>query len=67
MIKRVVTRPGIEKVSRCAKNSALGSLFCIVYSYYIALVINNDSELPIVLFAGQHFSGSLFYAITLLL
>ena len=31
------------------------------------LVINNDSKLPIVLFVGQHFSGSLFCAITLLL
>ena len=28
-------------------------------SYYIALVINIDSRLPIVLFVGQHFSGTL--------
>ena len=56
-----------RKVSRSAKDSALGSLFCMVCSYYIALVINNDSKLPIVLFVGQRFSGSLFCAITLLL
>ena len=62
------------KVSRCAKNSALGSLFLIcgeslflVYFCYTVLAINIDSRLPIVLFVGQHFSGSLFHLITLLL
>ena len=35
-------------------------LFCIVHFYYTVLVINTDSRLPIVLFVGQHFSGSLF-------
>ena len=62
-----VIQPGKEKASRSAKDNALGSLFCMVCSYYIALVINNDSRLPIVLFVGQHFSGSLFQLITLLL
>ena len=65
--KVAVTQPEKRKVSRSAKNSALGSLFCMVCSYYIALVINNDSRLPIILFVGQHFSGLLFCAITLLL
>ena len=48
----VVTQPGKEKASRSAKDNALGSLFCMVYFYYIALVINIDSRLPIVLFVG---------------
>nr|DAJ98691.1 MAG TPA: hypothetical protein [Caudoviricetes sp.] len=51
-----------------AKDSALGSLFFgIVHLCYTILVIINDSRLPIVLFVGYHFSGSLFCAITLLL
>lgn len=49
----VVTQPGKEKVSRSAKNSALGSLlFCMVHFYYNVLVISIDSRLPIVLFVG---------------
>ena len=39
----------------------------LVSFYYTVLAINIDSRLPILPFAGQHFSGSLFYAITLLL
>ena len=39
----------------------------LVHFCYNVLVFNCDSKLPIVPFAGQHFSGSLFYAITLLL
>ena len=46
----VVTQPGKEKVSRSAKIVRFDSLFCMVCSYYIALVINIDSKLPIVLF-----------------
>ena len=54
----VVTQPEKGKVSRSAKNSALGSLFLVcgesflVHFYYNALVINIDSRLPIVLFVG---------------
>ena len=69
-----MTQPEKGKVSRSAKDSARGSLFLIcgenlflVYFYYNVLVIYIDSRLPIVLFVGQHFSGSLFRLITLLL
>ena len=48
----VVIQPGKRKGESKRKNSALGSLFCMVCSYYIVLVINNDSRLPIVLFVG---------------
>ncbi len=37
--EKAVTQPGKEKVSRSAKNSAHGSLFCIVHFYYTVLVI----------------------------
>ena len=40
------------KVSRSAKDSALGSLFCMVHFYNTVLVFNTDSKLPIVLFVG---------------
>ena len=33
----------------------------------ISFSLDYDSKLPIVLFVGQHFSGSLFHLITLLL
>ena len=35
--------------------------------YYIFLTFIYRGKLPIVLFVGQHFSGSLFHLITLLL
>ena len=47
-----VIQPGKEKVSRSAKDNALGLLFCMVYFYYIIFDNYIDSRLPIVLFVG---------------
>ena len=46
--------------------ACINSLLFNVLLLYL-LVFNYDSKLPIVLFVGQHFSGSLFHLITLLL
>ena len=46
--------------------ACINSLLFNVLLLYL-LVFIYDSKLPIVLFVGQHFSGSLFYLITLLL
>lgn len=47
-----VIQPGKEKASRSAKDNAHGSLFCMVYYYYITFDIYIDSRLPILPFAG---------------
>ena len=39
----------------------------LMWFYYILLTFIYRGKLPIVLFVGQHFSGSLFHLITLLL
>ena len=46
--------------------ACINSLLFNVLLLYL-LVFNYDSKLPIVLFVGQHFSGSLFHLITFLL
>ena len=45
----------------------LEKVFSLMCFYYIFLTFIYRGKLPIVLFVGQHFSGSLFHLITLLL
>ena len=50
--KVAVTQPEKEKVSLSANIVHSAHFFGIVHLCYTILVINNDSRLPIVLFAG---------------
>ncbi len=45
----------------------LEKVFSLMCFYYIFLTFIYRGKLPIALFVGQHFSGSLFHLITLLL
>ena len=58
----------IEKTSLlCGRLADCGKSLLFGYASVISFSYGYDSKLPIVLFVGQHFSGSLFHLITLLL
>ena len=51
----------------CGRLADCGKSLLFGYASVISFSFAYNSKLPIVLFVGQHFSGSLFHLITLLL